>query len=199
MAILFFGTAWAVTVALGLRVLLNYETKAGQVGAVPTSWPSASQIKRSASCPTLVMLAHPRCPCSRASVGELAQIMARVQGKMAAYVVFLKPEHGSGWDDTDLQRSAAAIPGVSVLSDIEGAEARRFGAETSGHTLLFDRNGHLLFSGGITQSRGHSGENGGERAIISLVNNAAAERFATSVFGCALRNSAARAQERCLK
>jgi hypothetical protein len=125
--------------------------------------------------------------------------MARVQGKVAAYVIFLKPDHTSEWDDTDLQRSAAAIPGVTVVSDIDGVEARRFGAETSGHTLLFDRDGRLLFSGGITQSRGHAGENAGERAIVALVHNRAAERVATFVFGCSLRGSGMGAEGRCRK
>jgi hypothetical protein len=91
--------------------------------------------------------------------------MARVQGKMDAYVIFLKPEHSSGWDNTYLERSAAAIPGVTVLPVFEGIEARRFGAKTSGHTLLFDRNGRRLFSGGITQSRGHDGENAGDAQL----------------------------------
>ena len=43
-------------------------------------------------------------------------------------------------------RSAAAIPGVKVLSDVHGVEATRFGAETSGHTLLFDRDGRLFLA-----------------------------------------------------
>jgi hypothetical protein len=194
-----FGVAWTVTVILGFLTLLNYETKPGRVGAVPQSWPLASHIKRSADRPTLVMLAHPLCPCSRASVGELGQIMARVQGKVTAYVIFLKPEHGSRWQDTDLQRSAAAIPGVIVLSDIDGVEARQFGAETSGHTLLFDRDGRLLFSGGITQSRGHRGENIGESSIVSLVNNRPPGRIATFMFGCSLGDSAVGDKGRCQK
>jgi hypothetical protein len=133
------------------------------------------------------MLAHPRCPCTRASMSELAKIMARLQGKVRAYVLFLKPQDsGADWDDTDLRRSASEIPGVTVLSDLDGAEARRFGAETSGHTLLFDPGGQLLFSGGITESRGHAGGNDGESAIVSLVNNHSADRAKTFVFGCSL-------------
>jgi hypothetical protein len=85
-----------------------------------------------------------------------------------------------------LRRSAAEIPGVSVLSDPDGAEARRFGAQTSGHTLLFDHTGRLLFSGGITQSRGHAGDNAGESAIVSLINTQAADQTKTQVFGCSL-------------
>ena len=73
-----------------------------------------------------------------------------------------------------------------MVSDLDGAEARRFGAETSGHTLLFDLDGNLLFSGGITQSRGHAGGNAGESAIVSLVNTRTADRARTLVFGCSL-------------
>ena len=116
-------------------------------------------------------------------------MMARLRGKVDAYVLFLKPrQSGTEWEDTDLRRSAAAIPSVTVLSDIDGVEAQRFGAETSGHTLLFDRDGRLLFSGGITEFRGHLGENAGERAIESLVNGEATAQTGTPVFGCGLVN-----------
>jgi hypothetical protein len=182
-----FAIAWIVTLSFGLRTLLRYESAPGGVGTVPSTWPTESKIHLETSGETLVMLAHPHCPCTRASVGELAQLMARVQGKVRAYVLFLKPDNsGTDWEDTDLRRSAAAIPGVTVLSDVDGAEAARFGAETSGHTLLFNSAGHLLFSGGITESRGHAGGNAGERAIVSLVNNHAADRAKTFVFGCSL-------------
>ena len=183
------GIAWAVAIAFGLRTLLAYESTPGTIGAVPGKWPSMSQIERRTDRPTSVMLVHPRCPCTRASVAELAQLMARMQGNVDAYVLFLKPrESGIEWEDTDLRRSVAAIPNVTVLSDVDGVEARQFGAETSGHTLLFDREGGLLFSGGITEFRGHVGDSTGESAIESLVNDQAPARTATSVFGCALTN-----------
>jgi hypothetical protein len=127
--------------------------------------------------------------------------MARVHGKMNAYVLFFKPKQsGAEWEETTLRGSAAAIPGVKVLSDVDGVEARRFGAETSGHTLLFDRDGRLLFSGGITQSRGHAGDNAGERAIVSMVNSEPAARADTLVYGCSLGSrSPLGDQARCLK
>jgi len=58
---------------------------------------------------------------------------------------------------------------VTIVTDADGAEANRFGAETSGHTLLFDFGRRLLFSGGITDSRGHTGDNAGESAIVALI------------------------------
>ncbi|HWM24132.1 MAG TPA: hypothetical protein VNP98_04860 [Chthoniobacterales bacterium] len=183
-----FAILWIATVAFGLQTLFQYENTPGRVGALPRAWP-ASQIERSGDRPTLIMVAHPRCPCTRASVSELAQIMARLQGKIAAYVLLVKPkEAGRDWEETDLVRSAEAIPGVKVLLDPDGVEARRFGAETSGHTQLFGADGRLLFSGGITASRGHAGDNAGESAILALVNNQTPPQTETLVFGCALAN-----------
>ena len=182
-----FGLVWVVAVAGGLQTLMSYESSPGTIGNVRGSWPARSKISPPADRPVLIMLAHPRCPCTQASVGELAKIMAQMQGKVSAYVLFLKPNTtASGWEDTDLRRATARIPGVSVVSDIDGAEARNFGAETSGHTLLYDRNGSLLFSGGITGSRGHAGDNAGENSIVSLVNDHHSLLAKTFVFGCSL-------------
>jgi hypothetical protein len=170
-----------------MRVLLNYDNAPGRVSAVPTKFPAQSALFAATDQPTLVMLAHPRCPCTRASVGELAQIMAELHGQVKAYVLFAKPaDSGPDWNDTELWRSVAEIPGVTPVGDDDGRESRRFGAETSGHTLLFAPNGRLLFSGGITQSRGHAGGNVGESAIVSLVKYQRTNRTQTPVFGCSL-------------
>ena len=184
-----FAIGWILLVAGGLGALMQYESAPGKVGIVPPAWPT-DQIDPSKDRPTLVMLAHPRCPCTRASVGELAQIMTRLQGKVDAYVLFFEPtKAGPDWQDTSLRQAAAAIPGVTIRADVDGAEARRFGAETSGHTLLFAPDGTLLFSGGITKARGHAGDNAGENAIVSLVNDRIADRARTFIFGCSLADS----------
>jgi len=90
------------------------------------------------------------------------------------------------WEQTDLWRRAAVIPGVDLTRDDDGAEARRFGAATSGQTVVYDGDGHLLFSGGITAARGHEGDNAGRSAIVSLLASRGAEPTSTPVFGCSL-------------
>ena len=193
------GVAWAGTAGLGGHALLKYENSPGKVGRVSSSWPPNSPVQLANERLTLVMAAHPQCPCTRASVAELAQLMAHIHGKVQVYVLFYAPrDSGADWQNTDLRRSAAQIPGVTVLSDVDGAEAQRFGAETSGHTFLFDPSGHLLFNGGITASRGHSGDNAGESAIVSLIDNRTNARTQTFVFGCSLKNPA-REGAKCLK
>ena len=191
-----FVLSWMIAVSVGGAALLNYSNKPGRIGAVPKTWPADSQLRLSTSGHTLVMLAHPRCPCTRASITELAKVIDHVRGKVRAYVVFLKPKSsGAEWEDTDLRRDVAEIPGVSTVTDVDGVEANRFGAETSGHTFLYDSDGRLLFSGGITESRGHSGDNAGETAIVALINGQSPGAASTSVFGCALVDHARKSAE----
>ena len=187
-AILFISTiSWVALVSTGLWLLWGYENTPGIAAESPRQWPADSRIKPSRDHATLVMLAHPHCPCTRASIGELASIMAHSQGRLSAFVLFIKPEGFSkNWEETDLWQSAARIPGVEVVPDGDGREAQLFHAATSGQTVLYDPQGRLLFSGGITRSRGHFGDNAGQASIVSLVNAEIPTRTETSVFGCPL-------------
>jgi hypothetical protein len=113
--------------------------------------------------------------------------MAHSQGRLNAYVLFVKPEGMSdAWETTDLWHSASDIPGVKAILDGDGREARMFQAMTSGHTLVYDPQGRLLFSGGITGSRGHFGDNAGQMSVVSIVNAETPNQTETSVFGCPL-------------
>ncbi|MFL6526924.1 MAG: hypothetical protein ACJ8IQ_02370 [Chthoniobacterales bacterium] len=181
------GVVWAGSITAGISLMLNYERTAGSAGTVRSDWPADSALQLAPDRATLLVFAHPRCPCTRATMSELAEVVTHTHGKLRASVVFFAPpDAGRDWYDTELQREAAAIPGVSVISDREGTEARRFGVETSGHALLFAADGRLLFQGGITASRGHEGANAGENAIVAIVNGRAAPQNKTLVFGCSL-------------
>lgn len=180
-------TLWLLLAGAGLAVLWDYENTPGAAAKPPALWPVESRIQRARDKATLIMMAHPHCPCTRASIGELALLMAHSQGHLTAYVLFLKPAGFSEqWERTDLWQSAARIPGVKVLIDDEGVEARRFHATTSGQANLYDADGRLLFSGGITSARGHSGDNAGRSAVESILNVGEADRSETFVFGCPL-------------
>jgi len=165
----------------------SYNHKPGTEASAPLRWPAESRVPLTPGRATLVVLAHPKCPCTRATVEELSRIMAHCRGRLHVYVLFASPKGSpEDWNKTDLWNSAANIPGVNVLIDEDGIEANRFGATTSGQVLLYDENGTLKFHGGITESRGHSGDNAGSTAIESLVNRGVADRDKTLVFGCPL-------------
>src|SRR4029079_17335035 len=154
-----FGVVWVLTLAPGFAVLWEYKMQPGESEGAPAIWPAESRIARSRDRAPLVLFAHHKCPCTRASLAELARLMAHFDDRLAADVVFLRPaDVGADWDDSDLWRSASAIPGVTRARDADGVEAARFGASTSGATLVYDTKGRLLFSGGITAARGHEGD-----------------------------------------
>lgn len=180
---------WLCVVGAGFAIILNYQVASGTAGPTPQRWPAGTPIALDARRDTLILFAHPHCPCTRASLEELNRLLARSQGAVAAHVVFYRPsEFPTNWTRTDLWHSAAALPGVSVREDVDGQLARRLGAETSGYVLLYDPQGQLLFKGGITESRGHAGDNVGEDSIIALLAGKSGALDQTLVYGCSLGN-----------
>jgi hypothetical protein len=183
---------WLIAVSAGLRVLWGYSTKPGpamSVAAAGRVWPQGTSLSRDGQLHTLVMFVHPKCPCSRASAGELSRIMSRCAGKVRVQVVAVLPQGASqDWGDSVLIKRLRGIPGVELCIDHDGREAERFGARTSGQSNLYDPAGRLLFSGGITAARGHEGDNAGADSIVSLVSGSdAALQSTTPVFGCSLQ------------
>jgi hypothetical protein len=179
--------AWLAMVGAGFIVLSNYQSASGSVGRTPSDWPPKTRVALDQKRDTLIMFAHPQCPCTRASIEELNRLLARCHSGVAAQVWFYKPAGFSeDWTRSSLWRSAAAIPGVTVKEDPDGAQARLFGAETSGFVLLYDSHGQLRFKGGITGSRGHAGDNAGEDAVVLLLTGRETGLKQTPVYGCSL-------------
>ena len=177
---------WALVVAAGMFVLVRYSLGPGHPAHAPAVWPAGSHIPRTAGRPALVMIAHPKCACTRASIGELAVLMTHCGDQVSASVLFVRPPGTSHeWNETDLRRSAEAIPGVRVLTDEGEREATLFGALTSGQVLLYDGAGRLRFSGGITDGRGHAGDNPGRAAVEQLLHGRPGAST-SPVFGCYL-------------
>jgi hypothetical protein len=181
------GAVWLGAAAAGLWVLWRYDNTPGESAQAPHQWPTQTTLARATDRPTLVMLAHPHCTCTRASLGELAEAIARARTPPRTYILFMVPtRRGENWEQTDLWRAAAALPGVTVVRDDDGRAARQFGTVTSGQTLLYDVGGALVFSGGITGARAHAGDNLGRQSLVALLNRESAPRSGTSVFGCPL-------------
>jgi hypothetical protein len=178
---------WFCVISVGALWMTRYSYIPGPEENVPSRWPVRSTIALARTNSTLIMFAHPHCPCTRASVNELELLMARTRGRISAHILFLRPaDLPASWTETSLWREAAAISGVAVQMDTDGAEGRRFHAETSGDTMVYGADGRLLFHGGITISRGHEGDNPGLSAIVALSQNGSVETTQTPVFGCSL-------------
>jgi len=71
---------WLALACAGMAALWLYSITAGKEGAPPDRWPASSSLQRAPGASTLVMFVHPRCPCSQASISELAVLLAPVFG-----------------------------------------------------------------------------------------------------------------------
>lgn len=183
--------AWACFVLIGIAKMAAFETTPGERGPSPPAWPAESSLSPVVGTDTLVMFVHPKCPCSRASLAELGSIMASAGDRTTAFVVFFRPDGVSDdWEETDSFRAAGRIPHTSRFVDRSGTEAARFGALTSGHVVLYDPDGRLRFTGGITESRGHTGDNVGRDTVLGLLARVPVEHHEHEVFGCSLNDPA---------
>lgn len=179
---------WGWGLCCGLPLLHVYSLTPGD----PAAKPETAAMIPPADQPRVMMFAHPRCPCTAASLEELARIAARFGDRATMEVWFYRPaDADAAWTDGKNCRAAAEIPGVRVYWDIDGDVGRRFGASTSGHVVMFNRSGQQCFHGGITPARGHNGINEGRRSIERYLAGGSDGQpmEAFPVFGCSLRGN----------
>lgn len=174
-------TAWSFTTA-------NYELAAGTGANPPSRWPMSSRIQLATDRTTLIMVAHPQCPCTHASVAELSRLMHTNSNKIKAFILFFEPKtRPADWQTrTSLRDEAEKIPGVTVLDDIDMKEAKQFQAATSGQIFAYSSEGELLFSGGITAARGQIGDSQASRSLASILETKPSVARTALVFGCPL-------------
>jgi hypothetical protein len=177
---------WVVTIGAAVRSIRAFESTPGRAADAPAQWPASAAITRQPGTWTLVMLIHPHCSCSRASISELEAVMEGAPRNLRAFVLTYQPhEFSPRWSHTDVWAAAQRLSRVRVITDLDGKEARRFGGYTSGQTFLFDPDGNRRFSGGITLLRGHAGLNSGRAEVIRIANGGRGPAT-HPVFGCAI-------------
>jgi hypothetical protein len=142
----------------------------------------------------MLVFLHPQCRCSFATLNELGTISASARRKPLGEsptidILFFRPQD-SGWTPGELWAEAQHLPGAHVAWDDGGREARRFGAKTSGFVVLYGAGGDLLFSGGVTGSRGHEGTNYGIERLRTSLDSGKRATKTSFVFGCALGGDA---------
>lgn len=175
-------TVWAAIVVTGSVAMMDYSTRPGRAAAAPAK----VAIDENSVRPVLQIYLHPYCPCSRATMAELARLIARNPDKLDVEALFYRPvDETEDWVKTDIWDQALKIPDVKV-SIISDAELKHSGAIVSGQALLYDTSGQLVFSGGITGSRGNEGDNLGRYSIEEYVRTGSVTASTTPVFGCVI-------------
>jgi hypothetical protein len=132
--------------------------------------------------PLLVMVVHPRCPCTEASLAELGDLLARSHGAIDA---LLLEYQARGWPPPPATVELGGVR-IPIVPDIDGAVAATLGAETSGHCVFVDAQGKIRFHGGLTLARGHRGRSPAQDAILATAAGGKWSLVSAPVFGCSL-------------
>jgi hypothetical protein len=179
-------SAWFAAAVAGMKWMADYSYTPGASGAPAAAWPESTALARESGRFTLVLGLHPECPCSRATVAELAGILTELQGRpLDVIALFDDTIPGVPARDSDLFRDATRLPGVRTIAVPMREELQRFDFHTSGEVRLYRPDGALVYQGGITGGRGHPGANPGASAIVAAVRTGGAPMpSAAPVFGC---------------
>jgi hypothetical protein len=187
---------WLASAAAGFGLLMRHQMTPGSAGqpahtlpevlSTPPLGPATSNAR-----PRLVVVAHPPCPCTAVTLEQLRPLLGRSDQPATGtqpllQVVLVVPDGApAGFERGRIMLGASTLPGAitTVLSE---AQARNLGIRTSGHVLLYAATGELLFSGGITQGRGHAGDNPGLTDLTSTLRGGRPARSTHLVYGCPL-------------
>ncbi len=190
------GALWITTIAMAFDAIRRFEVTPGLPASAPRAWPASAAVPRTPGAWSLVMLVHPHCSCSRASVQELGAIVEKAPHDLETTILVYRPrDMAAGWERTGVYDAATRVRRARVLIDDDGAEARAFGGFTSGQTFLYDGEGHLRFAGGVTSLRGHAGLNRGRADVIRIATSGAGNGT-HPVFGCAITTTNDKGEKR---
>ena len=192
------GVVWIAAVITGFAAALIHEQTPADPHDVTVQWPAQTVCVPPHDKPMLVVFIHPKCPCTRASLVEIANLHETCGERLDVQFVFL--DRGNApWQSTDTEHweTVREINAGPAFVDADGKEHRRFGATTSGEVFLYRPSGELAFHGGVTVGRGHAGESPGRVAIEAIVTKSAAEAATTPVYGCSLESPCCQAAGKC--
>ena len=178
-------SVWGLAVLGGTLAIAAYSNTPGANAETVVTWPADTDVDRSANSPTLVLFLHPKCPCSWSTLREFNRALEDSSDQVKIQIgLFCPASEADGWTDTPLTQFADQLQPGCTFIDRSAIEALRFGVLTSGHVLAFSESGICLFSGGITTSRGHDGENRGSLALRSICRGDNPGFLQPPVFGC---------------
>lgn len=170
---------WLASSAVGFGIWQEYEATPGAAASA-----IASLISERAQ---VTVYLHPRCPCSRATLDELALVLEQHPGEAEVEIVFVRPPGvEEGWERGALWERASALPGVRLRVDVGGREAEAAGAATSGTVVYSNDAGRVLFQGGITRGRGARGANAGRTSLEARLCGRETGSGRAPIFGCPL-------------
>jgi len=184
-------TLWAVACFAGFGALWVYANTEGDLGQPNVGWDLPEQFHAHTTLPTLVVYAHPKCPCTRATFSELQRLQRDHRGDFVTRIIFFEPYHAPRtWRETDLWHQARNMTDTEAIADPGGMISQEAGARVSGTIALYSPREDVLFWGGITPSRAHEGESPGIISLRAILEGRSPLSRSSRVYGCSLRSDA---------
>ncbi len=180
---------WFCCICTGLWILADHDTRPGQSARASAQWPSSTALTRPRNTPVLLAFLHPLCPCSRASLAELARIRSVARTRLQVVGVIGLPQGLNPTDAQPMINSLRRIEGAQIFLDTDLTETHRFGCYTSGQALLYTAQGRLCYQGGMTGARGHEGDNAGKTALLAALELNLPGLASAPVYGCCMEKS----------
>jgi len=176
----------ALAVLCGWFQLTRFSTTPGEQSPAPAILPAG--LFPANHLPLLLVFVHPQCSCTPATFEQLDRLLNQAGNSVE---LVLAVYDSAALQDADKGRKPIH-PGAllhhpfRLFADLNGSLARRFGAATSGEILLYSPNRQLLFQGGITPGRGHTGDSPVNRALLAAIASGrpASSASQSAVFGC---------------
>ena len=194
----FILTCFALALMVSLVWHSNYSIHPGMSGCVPENLEPVNSLadlnqaiarSKSLNSKTLILFYHPHCVCTRATVHNLQSVTAATNKHLNSIAIAYQPVISDPrWIHSSTSRDLKKA-GFRVFADLDGKCCRELGVYTSGHVLVYDEQGKLVFNGGVTQSRGHEGSCNACDDLVKSIENADENIFVWPVFGCAILES----------
>ncbi|QEF96608.1 hypothetical protein Mal15_06360 [Stieleria maiorica] len=186
--------------AIGFVQLTDYSSRPGKSGQAPRRVTdvelcdtSLAGTFPSADVPTLLVFYHPKCPCTAATVRVLERLQPRFRPSLRITAVAYCPgDQDDAWIETRTTTALSKLTTSQVVVDHGGRLCKRFGVYVSGQVLLYDGEGRLSFSGGITPYRGHEGDSPSSLDLLKRINEPHDDLGSWPVFGCSMLSDSER-------
>lgn len=179
------GILWCAACVAGVAAMMLWELRAGAAGGITGPPPAALGL--TAGRRHLVLAIHPSCPCTRSTLANLRSALTAAPG-IEVVVLRSGPDAGDRVA-SDIARGVASLHPVRIVDDPDGSLAAAIGATSSGTIIVYDAMGIPKWSGGVTASRGMSGDCRTLRSLEDVLRDPS-DQVASStapVFGCPLR------------
>ncbi len=169
------AATWVWATALALHCTMVWESSPGV---------ASRQTPAHGSGLKLIFVAHTYCPCTSVALRNLMSLSGEALAKLRPEIVLTGPD-ATPESTAPNVILASKIAHVTIRYGHEAQALSDYGARTSGQCFLFDKQGKLVFSGGLTSGRGVEGECAGMEAISHVLADKACQLQAP-VFGCPL-------------